>query len=250
MRIRVLSDLHVEFARFVPPAAPADVVVIAGDVHPGLASVEWIRQAFPETPVVFVLGNHELYRFATPKLVDDVRAFCAGTNIRFLENEAAEIGGVRFLGGSLWTDFKLFGTPQITGGHAAATMNDYRLIRVSPAFRKLKGLDTARMHAATRKWLEDAFREPFSGPTVVVTHHAPSTHSLAANWESDQISAAYASALDDLVAASGAALWVHGHTHIPVDYRIGKTRVLSNPRGYPGGVPSGFDPSLVVELSP
>lgn len=65
----------------------------------------------------------------------------------------------------------------------------------------------------------------------------------------DPWSPAYASNLDELVASSGAALWIHGHTHFPVDYRIGKTRVVSNPRGYVGREePRGFRRDLVLEI--
>ena len=58
MRIRVLSDLHLEDAPFDPPAAAADVVVLAGDIHNGAAGVEWAKRTFSQ-PVVFVAGNHE-----------------------------------------------------------------------------------------------------------------------------------------------------------------------------------------------
>jgi predicted phosphodiesterase len=29
-------------------------------------------------------------------------------------------------------------------------------------------------------------------------------------------------------------LWLHGHTHTPFDYEVNGTRVVCNPRGYPG----------------
>ena len=60
LRIRVLSDLHLEAAPFDPPAAAADVVVLAGDIHNGAAGVEWAQRTF-EAPVLYVAGNHEPY---------------------------------------------------------------------------------------------------------------------------------------------------------------------------------------------
>jgi len=36
MKIRVLSDLHLEFRDWVPPESDADVVVLAGDIHVGV----------------------------------------------------------------------------------------------------------------------------------------------------------------------------------------------------------------------
>ncbi len=61
MRIRVLSDLRLEFADWCPPKVEADIVVLAGDIHVGAKGVEWVRRSFPSTPVVYVPGNHEFY---------------------------------------------------------------------------------------------------------------------------------------------------------------------------------------------
>jgi Icc-related predicted phosphoesterase len=79
---------------------------------------------------------------------------------------------------------------------------------------------------------------------IVITHHAPSKQSLPVRFEEDIISAAYASRLDNLVDRSQARLWIHGHVHEAQDYVIGRTRVLCNPRGYPGEL----NPSFVLEL--
>ena len=35
MRLHILSDLHLEFEPFTPPAVEADVVILAGDVGTG-----------------------------------------------------------------------------------------------------------------------------------------------------------------------------------------------------------------------
>jgi predicted phosphodiesterase len=61
MKIRLLSDLHLEFQDWVPPKSDADVIVLAGDIHPGVRGVEWARRSFPMSPVVYVPGNHEFY---------------------------------------------------------------------------------------------------------------------------------------------------------------------------------------------
>jgi 3',5'-cyclic AMP phosphodiesterase CpdA len=61
MKLRVLSDLHLEFLDWTPPAVEADVVVLAGDIHGGVRGVEWARRQFPDTPVIYVPGNHEFY---------------------------------------------------------------------------------------------------------------------------------------------------------------------------------------------
>jgi predicted phosphodiesterase len=250
MRIRILSDLHIDFGTVAFPHVEADVTVLAGDIRPGKSALEWIRRNFPaEQPIIYVLGNHEFYGSAIPKLIDDFRRMSAGSNIHVLENDCLNIDGVRFLGCTLWTDFSLFGDPAIAGREAAKVMNDYRRIRVSPEFRRLTGMDTARIHARSVRWLREQLDLPAAPPTIIVTHHAPSSRSLDPADVGELVSAAYASHLDSLVAASHARLWIHGHLHRPADYWIGDTRIISNPRGYPDEVKDkSFDPALVLDL--
>ena len=46
MRIRLLSDLHLEYCLWEPPKVEADVVVLAGDIHNGLAGIRWAAEQF------------------------------------------------------------------------------------------------------------------------------------------------------------------------------------------------------------
>ncbi len=67
-------------------------------------------------------------------------------------------------------------------------------------------------------------------------------------YRTSELAPAYASALDTFAASSGVALWVHSHTHYAVDYDIGTTRILSNPRGYTDNPVEGFQPGLVAQV--
>jgi hypothetical protein len=110
-------------------------------------------------------------------------------------------------------------------------------------------LATARIHARSVRWLGEQLDLPAAPPTIIVTHHAPSSRSLDPADVEELVSAAYVSPLDSLVAASYARLWIHGHFHRPADYWIGDTRIISNPRGYPDEVKDkSFDPALVLDL--
>ena len=249
MRIRVLSDLHVDFETVTLPYVEADVTVLAGDIRPGKSALKWIRSNFHDQPIVYVLGNHEFYGCAIPKLIDDFRRLCAGSNIHILENDRLTIDGVWFLGCTLWTDFCLFVDPAAAGREAAKLMNDYRRLRVSPEFRRLTGMDTARFNARSLRWLREQLDSPAALPTVIVTHHAPSPRSFDLLETEELIGAAYASDLEDLVEASRAKLWIYGHTHRSTRYWIGQTQVISNSRGYPDGpIDPSFNPGLVIEV--
>jgi Icc-related predicted phosphoesterase len=168
--------------------------------------------------------------------------------VRFLENDAAEIDGVVFLGCTLWTDFTLFGDPPSAMQEAETLMNDYRLIRVSPSYRRLRPADTLLMNAKSTAWLKQAIGEHQGKPLVVVTHHAPSMLSVQEQYKEDVVSAAFASPLDALVSSSHAKFRLHGHVHKAARYAIGQTQMLCNPRGYPDETNTGFDAALIVEL--
>lgn len=250
MRLLVYGDLHLEFEPFELPDVAVDAIVLTGDIGVKLGGLEFAARLAQRTPVVYVAGNHEYYRATIPKLTDELRARAKQQDVFFLENEAAVIGNVRFLGCTLWSDFMLFGSErrQECMLEARLCMSDYQLIRRSPELARLEPMDTLAMCQRSKQWLAKALSSAHDGPTVVVTHHAPSARSIPARYETSGLSAAFASNFDELVAASGAALWLHGHTHHCVDYTIGATRVVSNQRGYPDEAVPGFRPDLVLEL--
>lgn len=247
MRIHVLSDLHLEFADFTPPQVAADVIVLAGDTHLGERGVRWAAKTFPGRELIYLLGNHEYYRKAFPKLAGTLKALGRELGIHVLDRDSVEIGDVRFLGATLWTDFMLSPNRELGMITAHSQMSDYKMIRVNPQYRRLRPIDTTADHAATMNWLRHTIKEG-NQPTVIVTHHAPSARSLRPGLKDEWLNGAYASNLDEFVAASGARLWIHGHTHYSVDYEIGSTRVISNQRGYPDEPAPGFQPRLVVEI--
>jgi len=248
MKLRILSDVHVEFEDFDPPPAEADAILLAGDIHVRHHGLDWALEKFPDLPVLYVLGNHEYYGRAMPEHLEDLKQRAAGTNVRVLENEAVTIGEVSFLCCTLWTDFALYGNAHNDGFIANQVMSDYRIVRVSPTYRRLRSSDTAALHRQSASWLAGAARQHAGGKRVVITHHAPSIDSVPKNFRGDPVSAAYASNLEALVEQCAAELWIHGHLHSQSDYTIGNTRIVCNPRGYPNDRNPLFVPDLVIEV--
>lgn len=255
MKLWIISDLHLEFGEpfLQTPPEDIDVLVCAGDVlTKGLVpSIQWLADAYAHTlPVIFVPGNHEFYSASVEESIRDARKFAAGfSNIHFLEKDAVEIGGVRFIGGTLWTDFRLFGrNPGVSMSYAQSGMNDFKKIKFSKTpYCRFKPIHAYRKHVETRDYIAAELRENTGRKTVIVTHHAPSPRSIEPAFRHDPLSACYASDLDDLIYETRPALWVHGHVHHRNDYVVGDTRVVSNARGYPDEL-SGFDPGLVIEI--
>ena len=245
MKIYVLSDIHLEFADFIPYKDDYDVVILAGDVHPGMDGLEWIKSHFPAIPVVYIAGNHEFYH-SSFSLYDYMKNHTQGTNIHFLEQDSFVIEDVVILGTSLWTDFKVFSSAPGTGSYVENMMNDYHLA-LNINGERLQWRDTYTLHQKSRSWLKRELQQHSDKRKIVVTHHAPSALSLSQRLKESVLGAGYASAMDEFVRASGAELWVHGHIHEATDYYIGNTRILSNPKGYPFQ-DSGYNSELVIEV--
>ena len=100
----------------------------------------------------------------------------------------------------------------------------------------------------SRHWLEEQVFSRNGGKLVIVTHHAPSARSIPPTFEENAFNPSFASDMTRFIIESNAKLWVHGHIHAHSDYTIGNTRILANPRGYPGELRTGFDPGLIGEV--
>lgn len=247
MRLHILSDLHTEFDEFDPPETDADIVVLAGDIGVGRGGIEWAVRQFGERPVVYVPGNHEYFHHDIG-FMDELRS-SAPANVRVLDNESCEFHGVRFLGATLWTDFMLYGEGEawFSRQRARRSIDDFSVIRNGD--RRFTPEDSVRLHEASKAWLVSELQTPFTGETVIVTHHLPATPSIASRYRNDPLNPTFASRLEDVIEIYRPDLWIHGHTHVACDYEIFGTRVVCNPRGYPGeSADRKFQPGLVVEL--
>jgi predicted phosphodiesterase len=255
MKLWILSDLHIDVNRrrplLLPDPRPAhDAVVVAGDVCQGIGkSLAFIAgEGLNARPVVYVAGNHEFYgRDRHAELEDGRNAAAGSSDIHLLERDSVMLGGVEFLGCTLWTDYAYFGlTGQARAMRwAAQRLDDHRLIRNGAGLWLPE--HCLEEHRASRAWLEERLARDSPCTKVVVTHHAPSRRSVEARYRDDPLTPAFAGNLDGLLGK--ARLWVHGHTHAPADYRVAGCRVIANPRGYVGiGEGREFNPGLVVTV--
>lgn len=264
MNIQLLSDLHLEaHPHFAPEPAPgADVLVLAGDVGSyqsgsqladgdfGLARFSPLPQhAGWPTPVLFVPGNHEYDAQDFDAAHLRLRQTCDRLGIAWLERETLVLQGSRFVGTTLWSDFDAL------ADHEGSTDLARRLKLRDKAFRaanfylrKTGGTrfgepflaEPLREQAlACQEWLAAALQQHFDGPTVAVTHFAPSLKSADPRYGLVPGTAGFCNALDHLLAH--AQLWLHGHLHAPSDYiaeglhgdgSAWKCRVVANPLGY------------------
>ncbi|MGQ3072330.1 MAG: metallophosphoesterase [Ferrovibrionaceae bacterium] len=258
IRLAILSDLHLDVRRRLaekngtdPDRAiagisaatraavdGADVVVLAGDIANGTRGIGWAAATFPGLPVVYVSGNHEFYNHDNAALIADLRTAAATAGIHFLDGDACTLDirgrALRLLGCTAWTDYRLYG-PEVAATareRAADLLHDHKRIRFGDGLFRPE--DAAGLHEVATGWLDAELGRDHPGPTVVVTHHAPTPRSVAPRFAGDSLSPAFASDLTALIARHGPPLWIHGHTHHNVDYRVGASRIVSHQWGYPG----------------
>lgn len=253
MKLSVFSDLHLEFSGFQPliSADAADVIVLAGDIWKKDHGIHWARATWPEHEIVYVAGNHEFYGSERKATLARLRAASQETGVHFLDNDHVIIQGVRFLGSTLWTDFRLYGAERQAECMFVGQerLNDFRVILEDE--EPFTPSESVQLHQESVQWLKNMLKkQPFAGSTVVVTHHAPSWQSIVPQYQDDVLSACFASRLEHLMGRF--ELWIHGHTHSSLDYSVAGTRVVCNPRGYcPSQRPcenADFNPGLIVEV--
>ncbi len=226
MPIRLLSDLHLEFHRdgghgFISSltAAPDEILVLAGDIAVG----EGLLRALPAfcrkwRDVVYVAGNHEYYHHR-PSEVTEILAQIAKqhANFHWLNASSVVLGGQRFIGGTLWFSELVGDAP------GRYFLSDFSAIEDFEPW-------VYREHQRTVHYLYRELREG----DIVVTHHLPSQLCVADNWKNSPLNPFFVHDLSDLIRQRGPVLWLHGHTHEPVDVQVGTTRILVNPFGYLG----------------
>lgn len=209
VRFSIFSDLHLEFSPWhVDVPMDTDVIVNAGDTHPDhrvrYELKKRVRVIAPNAEYVEALGNHDYYHGSFPDFPQEGQSITS-------------VGGLLVAACTLWTGFD----PGMWD-HFADSMADARLIR-GISYHKM-----AEKHSADLKFLLE------SRADVFVTHHSPSTRG-ARRFAGSTENPFFHNSLERIIENMDKPprLWVHGHSHEPVDYKIGETRVVSNPRGYP-----------------
>ena len=256
INIQLLSDLHLEtHPHFMPEVAPkADILVLAGDVGSyqpgsmlldhedadfGLARFSPRRDlaAWP-VPVFFVPGNHEYDGMPFEEAHERLQETCERLQIIWLHQRVHVLNGVRLIGCTLWSDFEALVpqhgplTQQLKAREKAERAANFYLRKTGTTFKGEAFLsDAVRAQAlADQAWLAQTLSEPFSGPTVVVTHFAPTLKSADPRYGLTPGTAGFCNALDHLLPKAN--LWLHGHLHCAQDYVHMGCRVAANPLGY------------------
>ena len=284
MKIKLVSDLHLEFSDYnVKNDEGADVLILGGDImiaqdlHDHIAAdfnpysqgafadlgrkqarVQRFRDFFKRVSfqfphVIYVMGNHEFYNGKFYAGIDYMREEVAKySNIYLLECDTKVIDDVTFIGGTLWTDMNK--ADPLTMHAIEGMMNDFRIIRNDKrSFAKMSAQDVVMRHRKTLQYFRSVLAEQHDKKFVVVGHHSPSFQSVHESYKHETLmNGGYHSDLSEFILDHPQIkLWTHGHTHHPFDYMIGETRIVCNPRGYENdgySEETGWNPNLILEV--
>lgn len=225
--IQYMSDLHLEFApyKFIPNTK-ADCLVLAGDIiNQDLKKENNFTNFFTDIkqwgkPAFYVLGNHEYYFSSFPETVNYIKNLeLKIPNLIVLNNSTYNYNGVKFIGSTLWSEVR-----SNQEWYISRYMNDYNLIKDFDVKK------STQEHLLAKEFLDKELDENI--PKVVITHHLPSEKSINIKYKNSPLNSAFASNLDDLITKYSPYIWIHGHSHSNCDYKINKTRIVSNTRGY------------------
>lgn len=260
MKIKIVSDLHLEFVDAeINNDEDCDVLVLAGDIvvaqdlhdypivsdntQSPLGSRQRMALRYRDffsavttkfKEVIYVPGNHEYYKGKWHAGTDYLRDECSKySNLFFLEDESVVLGGVAFIGGALWTDMNK--QDPITLATIKDAMNDFKLIRNDKrSYSALRPIETVKRHKKTLAYFKTALDEYADRDCFVISHHGPSLLSIHEKYQKEtDMNGGFVSDLSEFILDHPQIkVWAHGHTHNNFDYMIGDTRVICNPRGY------------------
>lgn len=243
MKIKLLSDLHLEFGVQLQSMSyfkydGEDVLVLAGDIECGtvkvIKTVERFRaEGYPH--IVYVAGNHEYY--GTEGIADfnaKMRRFSEENSswFHFLDKDWVNIGTAIFIGATLWSNFR---NDPITENAAARGIADFRRI---PGFSTK---DCAAAHERDAQYIKQALEtlpELFPSHDIyVVTHFLPAYACVDPYYKihGGLLNDYFANRMDEyLMGLTKPVKWLYGHTHTPGVQYLNNVTCIANPYGYYG----------------
>ena len=240
MRIGLCSDLHLEGrAQDFTIPDDLDVLFIAGDIHVGLAGMEWAA-TLKQKCIIYPFGNHEYYHHDFNRLnklaeataldmreSDKSQIYVAGP-----EPKTLSLGDKKIIYCTLWTDYMFNGeeNQDICMLLSAKALNDHRIIQVGD--RLFTTEDALQYNQIAKNYIMDAVKEHGRENCIVVTHHSPSGININPKFAGDMLNGAFHNDWSEWINDNGPALWCYGHTHWDVDFTLGDTRIVSRQRGY------------------
>lgn len=201
-------------------------------------------------PVLLVPGNRDYYRSSIVEgRQEAVSKSAEYPDVYLMDRAIVKLGGLRFIGTTLWGDTHLNMSTQLSLYFARKALEDSMNIRTSKRpSRRFSSAHAETMCHEDGEFLREALGQAGVEPTVVVTHHAPSTLSIMPTLLGNAKLGERSTHLETAIVQHKPAIWIHGNLPHRSDYRIEATRIVCNPRGCRLHPVPDFDARLVIDL--
>lgn len=251
MKIRVLSDLHLEGGEldFTYKPAGEDVVVLAGDIHTRGRHSSILKQIPENIEVFMVAGNHEYYRGSFDNVNKELKNLEElHRNFHFLLDQEISFKGVDFFGGTMYSDLKLYGEDPLVEIEVQHGINDFMWIMKNDhgRFRSWRIDDHKSAHEKYCHELKGWLNRTEGKKRVVISHFVPTAQAIHPQYRMSRLNPYFTSDMEHLMGWDG--LWIFGHTHSSYDGMFGDTKLICNPKGYGNYENKLFDDYLIVEI--
>lgn len=177
----------------------------------------------PYIYIVFICGNHEYYGNTIKRTHELIHSWIE------------ERGMDRFY--FLESDYNLFWNETLITGATLwypDTIDSWLLQNNINDFSQIREFTPDTAHKLN-SFAHDIFdnQTVTGGNRIWVIHHLPSYKSVCSRYKGDRVNCYFVDPeFEKLIEKHQPDFVIHGHTHTPSRYKIGKTWVLSNPRGY------------------
>jgi len=257
MRIRLLSDLHLEGYGFNYKYNGEDIIILAGDIHTRNRHHEFLNTLPDHIPIIMVAGNHEYYHGCFQEVnryLKDLEEIYP--NFFFLNNEGDTFGDLEIFGGTMFTDFLLHGDQErwFAEHDAKRYIADFHHIEVEQ-------LDPYQLNNEKWQWTIQDHKDQYAlfnrefdrwvkdkegKKRICVSHFMPSQYSISERFKNSNLNPYFTANNEQRVQLVD--FWFHGHTHDSFHYTLEETHVICNPKGYGLENESGFNRDLIIEV--
>lgn len=230
-KVQVMSDLHLEMQR-QPDLSyyiqPADILVLAGDIHVGKRNVLHALNFFAQhyKHVIYTPGNHEYYfntgsnHFVNLNLPPNVHNLNPGT---------FHYNNLSFIGATLWTNFR---NDDAVKELAKRYINDFRRTQITA-----EEMQQLNLLESTYIALEVEAVKHHGKIPIVVTHFMPRKELVHKRWSLDHTTRRLNGYFANNIRHIHPHTWIYGHTHDRSTQILDGTVYVANPEGYPGENP-------------
>lgn len=255
-KICIMSDLHLEGSAFTYENHGEDTLLLVGDIHTRNRLHEFLKQIPLDVRVFYVAGNHcyyhgvfELCNQYFKQLEDQF------PNYTFLNNTSDRIDGIPIYGGTMFTDFMLYGPGEawFCEHRAKDGINDFGVMKkLGNHYEPVNWTTTDHklQHDHFVQGLKVFLRNTEGAPfRIVMSHFMPSDQCTPARFKGNTLNPYFTANMEPYMGWDG--IWACGHGHDPAEFDVDGTKIIMNPRGYfsrHGAENPRFNPSLVIEV--